>query len=330
VADPLLKVGHLSSWNTRCGIAEYSRYLVGALRRRGDVEVSVFGSRNYGERAVREYDDGEQAIFDIQIWHPEGRSEFDPEPILDAGLDVLHVQYSNAFYERRAFVDLLERFDGVVALTFHDNSGAQKTFPWQLADVRFTHRENVGVGERIVIAMGIDVQRPVVKTFGMGKSRADLIGEVCARNDWDFQASFGGERWLESDELHAWLRDCDAIVLWYPDDRTAGASAAAANALATRRPVFVNDTKWVSDNPQRTHSLVKVQTVEELEREMRAVLVDPFIESRSWDRVADVTVAAYRDALVARTPGERRHAPARARAFAAMDLRPVNRLLRRY
>lgn len=326
----MLKVGHLSSWNTRCGIAEYSRYLIEALRRRGDVEVSVFGSRNYGDRAVREFDPGERAIFDIQIWHPQGRSDFDPQPILDADLDVLHVQYSNAFYERRAFVDLLERFDGVVALTFHDNSGAQKTFPWQLADVRFTHRENVGVGDRIVIPMGIDVHRPVVKTFGMGKSRADLIAGVCARNGWQFETSFGGERWLETDELHAWLRDCDAIVLWYPEDRTAGASAAAASALATRRPVFVNDTKWVSDNPQRTHSLVKVADVDELEREMQAVLVDEFIESRSWDRVADVTVAEYRRALAARTPGEPRDVPARARAFAAMDLRPVNRVLRRY
>ncbi len=329
VPDPVLKVGHLSSWNTRCGISEYSRDLIDALRRRGDVEVSVFGSRNYGDRAVREFDDGEQAIFDVQIWHPQGRSDFDAQPILDADLDVLHVQYSNAFYRRRDFVELLERFDGVVALTYHDNSGARVTFPWQLTDVRFTHREDVGFGDRVVIPLGIDVHTPVVKTFGLGHSRGDLIAEVCARNGWDFQSSFGDRRWLEADELHAWLRDCDAIVLWYDDDKTAGASAAAANALATRRPVFVNDTKWVSDHPDRTHKLVKVSSLDELAREMHAVLDDPYVEARSWDRVAQTTVEHYRAALAARTDGVKRHAPARARAYAAMDLRPVNRLLRR-
>jgi hypothetical protein len=330
VADPVLNVGHLSSWNTRCGIAEYSRYLIDALRRRGDVAVSVFGSRNYGDRAVREFDDGEQAIFDIQIWHPQRRSDFDIQPILDADLDVLHVQYSNAFYRRREFVELLERFDGVVALTYHDNSGAKATFPWQLADVRFTHREDVGFGERVLIPHGVYSKPPVVKTFGMGKSRADLIGEVCARHGWELQTSYADQRWLEADELHAWLRDCDAIVLWYPDDRTAGASGAASLAIGTRRPVFVNDTHWVADHPDRMHNLVKVQTIEELEREMRAVLDNDYLAARSWDTVAETTVAEYRKALAARTPGAQRAVPTRARAFAAMDLRPVNRVLRRY
>ncbi len=325
----MLKVGHLSSWNTRCGIAEYSRYLVEALRRRGDVEVTVFGSRNYGDRVVREFDDDEQAIFDVQIWHPQGRSDFDARPILDADLDVLHIQYSNAFYRRRDLVELLRRFDGAVALTYHDNSGARATFPWQLTDVRFTHRADVGRGEAVLIPIGVDVRPPVVKTFGLGKSRADLIAEVCARNGWAFESSFADDRWLEADDLHAWLRDCDAIVLWYHDDRTAGASAAAALALSTRRPLFVNDTHWVADHPDRTHRLRKVATLDELERAMREVLVDDYIEQRSWDHVAETTVAEYRKALAARAAGKTRHTPVRAHAYAAMDLRPINRLLRR-
>ena len=55
----------------------------------------------------------------------------------------------------------------------------------------------------------------MIKTFGLGKARIDVIAEICERNGWRFEKSFGEKRWLEYDELYRWLRDCDAIVLWY-------------------------------------------------------------------------------------------------------------------
>lgn len=327
--DPVLKVGHLSTWNTRCGIAEYSRYLVEALRRRGDLEVSVFGSRNYGDRAVREFEPDEVACFDVQLWHPDEAFDFDPEPILRADLDVLHIQYANLFYRRRDLVDLMRRFDGVLALTYHDRTVSRLAFPHQMADVLFTHREDVGLGERILIPQGIDLRAPVVKTFGLGKSRDDLIGEVCERNGWRLETSFGEQRWLEAEELFQWLRDSDAIVLWYDDDRSVGASAAAPLAIGTRRPVFVNDTQWFHDLPRRTATLRKVSTLEELEQEMRAVLVDDYAQQRSWDVVADITVQAYRAALAARAGGRGHRTPVRARAYTAMDQKPLIRIKNR-
>jgi hypothetical protein len=63
-----LRVALLSSWNTRCGIAEYSRQLAFALKRQPDVEVSVLGSRNFGERAVREYESWATPVFDVRAW----------------------------------------------------------------------------------------------------------------------------------------------------------------------------------------------------------------------------------------------------------------------
>jgi hypothetical protein len=322
-----LKVGLLSSWNTRCGIAEYSNYLAHALRRRGDVELTVFGSRNVGDRAVRPYDDGEVAVFDVQIWNPERAFGLDVDTILQAGLDVLHIQYSNLFYNRRRLLELMRRFDGVLALTYHDKIVGANTFPAHLPDLLYAHREDVGIGPRRMIPQGIEVRRPVVKTFGLGKSRDDLIADVCDRNGWQLETSFGENRWVEADELYAWLRDCDAIVLWYDEDLTSGGSAAAPLAISTRRSVFVNDTEWFRDIPERTTTLRKVADLEQLEREMRALLVDEYAEERSWDRIAATLVHDYQEALTTRgsaQPGERR-LPLRSYGFAALDQKPFTR-----
>jgi hypothetical protein len=265
----VLKVGLLTTWNTKCGIAEYSRHLAEAMRRRGDVELVVFGSRNYGDRAVRAFEDGETPCFDVQLWHPKHAFDFDRVPILSSDLDVLHIQYANLFYRRRSLIDLMRRFEGIVALTYHDKGVSRLTFPYQMPDLLFAHREDVGIGPRILIPQGIEVRQPVVKTFGLGKSRDDLIGEICDRNGWRLETSFGDERWLEAEELVRWLRDSDAIVLWYDEDLSSGGSAGAPLAIGTRRPVFVNDTEWFRDLPDRTSTLRKVSTLAELDREMQ-------------------------------------------------------------
>jgi hypothetical protein len=319
-----VRVGLLSTWNTRCGIAEYTRHLATAMRRRDDTEVTVFGSRNFGERAVRSYEDWAVATFDVQMWHPERLLNLDVETVLEAEVDVLHVQYSNLFYNRGRLVELLHRFPGVTAVTYHDKH-VSAAFPYRLADLLYAHREDVGIGPRRMIPQGIDMRPPVVKTFGLGKSRSDLIGEICARNGWVFESSFGENRWLESDELFAWLRDCDAIVLWYDEDKTSGGSAGAPLAIGTRRPVFVNDTEWFRDLPDRTATLRKVHSLEDLESAMRQQFKDDYADERTWDRVAEMLVTDYR-AELEDNPDPRQHRGDRFRgaAFSALDFKPYS------
>lgn len=327
----MLKVGLLSSWNTRCGISEYSRYLAEAMRRSGDVRLLVFGSRNFGELAIRPYAADELPCMDVQAWHPDREMALDVETILDAGLDILHIQYSNLFYNRRRLVQLMRRFNGVLALTYHDKA-IGRAFPWQLPDLLFAHREDVGLGPRRLIPQGIDIRPPVVKMFGLGgKARdVDLVASICERNGWRLESTFGRQTWLETEELRRWLRDCDAIVLWYPEVRTSGGSASAPLAIGTRRPVFVNDVQSFSDLPERTNNLRKVSTPEELESAMRDELVDDYAESRSWDRVASSIVDAYREALAERDGARRRRgAPLRAPVYVALDRKPIARMKHR-
>jgi hypothetical protein len=300
------------------------------MRRRGDVHVEVFGSRNFGERDVRPYDKGESPVMDIQAWHPDKRSTLDVETILAAELDVLHIQYSSLFYNRRRLVDLMRRFPAVLALTYHDKL-IGRGFPWQLADLRFAHREDVGLGPRKLIPQGIDVRLAVVKTFGLGgKSRdVDLIADICARNGWQLETTFGRQSWMETEELRQWLRDSDAIVLWYPEVKTSGGSASAPLAIGTRRPVFVNDTLSFSDLPERTTNLRKVSSAEELELAMREELVNEYAEARSWDRVASFIVESYREALATLDGDGRRRAPLGARVYTVLDHKPLSRVKHR-
>jgi hypothetical protein len=323
-----MRIGILSTWNTRCGIAEYSRHLVDALRRQGDVEVTVLSSRNFGERAVAPPEDWVEPAFDVQVWHPQHKFELDVEKILECELDVLHVQYSNLFYDRGRLIELLRRFPGVTALTYHDKA-VGLGFPYHLLDLLYAHREDVGTGPRRLIPQGIDLRQPVVKTFGLGKSRVDIIGAVCERNGWSLQHSFGENRWLTSEELFAWLRDSDAIVLWYDDDHRSGGSAGAPLAIGTRRPVFVNDTEWFRDLPERTSNLRKLHTPEELELALREVLTNPYAEARTWDRVAAILLEDFQRALEKKPAQLPRTCDGfRGRAFVTLDHKPLRRVLR--
>jgi hypothetical protein len=109
-------------------------------------------------------------------------------------------------------------------------------------------------------------------------------------------------------------------VLWYDEDLTAGGSAAAPQALATRRPVFVNDVEWFRDLPSEAPGLRKVTTPEELERELQEVFSPgEYVASRSWDVIAETLATDYRHAASAGTNGRRSGHRLRGNLFANGD-----------
>ncbi len=297
-----MKVGLLTSYRTICGIAEYSSHLALALKRAG-ADVVVLGSQNEGHRNL-DPDPATLAVpwmpvFDVQAWRADGRHDFNVEAILHEGCDVLHVQYEVILYHRERLQELLDRFDGVKVITWHDSCvPPDMPGPW---DVQLRHRDDTGPGGT-VIPMGVEDVAPVVKTFGLGRSRADIICSICDRRGWKFEQSFGDQRWLHAAELHAWLREADAIVLWYPDVDSAGSSLAARTALATRRPLVVNDVSWFRDLPERLFGLQKVpDDPRMLDGALTFLLSNmPYITEHSWDRVAQLHLDAYSAAAAAK------------------------------
>jgi len=73
-----------------------------------------------------------------------------------------------------------------------------------------------------------------------------------------------------------------------------------------------------------------VRTPLELESAMREALTDSYAESRTWDRLAAVLLADYREAL-ARAPlrPPRSGDAIRERVFVTLDHKPLRRVLRR-
>lgn len=288
-----MRVGLLTSWRTQCGIAEYSTHLARALTRAG-AEVVVLGSRNdesqgrhlpppEGVVALQEL-----PIFDVQAWRADGRHGFEVDAVLAQELDVLHVQYEVILYHEQLLRMLLARFPGVRAVTWHDNCIPPSVpMDWH---VMFRHRADTGPGG-VVIPFGVEALPPVVRTFGLGRSEAGIIGDICHRHGWRFEASFGTREWKTQRELHDWLREADVIVLWYPPNAGAGSSQAARTALATRRRVIVNDVQWFADLPGTGGGLLKLEDDPRLlEGALEHMLTTPWV---SWDEVAALHLAAY-------------------------------------
>ena len=294
----MISVGWLSSFHTKCGIAEYSAYLVEALDKREDVEVTVYGSKNYGNYkletpAPREY----IPTFAVPLWNGSIDNSFDYEKILAANHDVVHIQYEVVLYNDALFREFISEYMGVLAITYHDNCIDPK-FPYQGFNLQYSHRENVGIGGGYLIPMGIENNTPVVKTFGLGRSRHDIIGAVCEKNGWRFEKSFGEEGWQSAGKLYDWLRDSDAIVLYYDDAPMAGTSIAARVAISTRRPVIVNNTTWFKDlMNDPVPNLTIVSNEEQLEAALQSVLKNDYIKRNSWDQIASVHVEDYKKEL---------------------------------
>ncbi|HEY7629742.1 MAG TPA: hypothetical protein VH817_03525 [Thermoleophilaceae bacterium] len=297
-----IKLGLLTTWNTRCGIAEYSRYIVEQLHKRDDVDVTVLGSINHGDYKLREDEDFVVPVFEMALW-ANGSDRLLVDKILEQDLDILHVQYQMLFYNPPLFEELLRRFEGRKVITYHDND-FPPNFPADAFDFRYTHRLGVGMGECAQIAHGLENRPPVIKTFGRGRSRADIIGAICERNGWQFEAFFGGtsKAWMETPDLYRWLRDSDAIALWYDEAKAAGSSGAVRIAISTRRPVVCNSTTWFNEIPAEGPNFTKVDTPDEFEAALKAQLDNDFIDRDSWERIAERHVTDYRMLLDRRRP----------------------------
>lgn len=292
----MIKVAWLSSYSTKCGIAEYSSYLVNALRKRGDVDVKVFSSKNYGDYNVEEQPPYCDPTFAVPLWNGGIDDSFDYEKILAWKPDIVHIQYEVVLYNAQKLSEFLQEYKGPVVITYHDNCIPPDLLVSRF-NLQYSHREGVGVGSGYLIPMGVENRKPVVKTFGLGRSRKDIIQEVCDNLGYDFEYSFGEDKWVSQEELYEWLRDSDAIVLYYDDAPAAGVSIAARVAISTRRPVIVNDVTWFKGLAEESTSVWVVQSPDDLQWLLEDQLGNPYIEENSWDSIAQMHVEDYRTLL---------------------------------
>lgn len=317
-----MRVGILTSWRVPCGIYMYSSRLADALATLPGVQPVILAGRADEHRSVPEESPHEvHDVAKIGLWRDDGVYSLPTNAIVGTGdtpicgwLDALHVQYQSMLFNQEALAELshlYRTYNGgshriPLAVTFHDNCQAP-SFPYGAFDLKFTHRWNVGPADAEVIPFGIEDRPPVVRTFGLGRSQVEVIQPLCERNGWVFESATshepihgGGQAWRTHEDLIAWLRGADAIVLWYPPQPMAGSSQAARTAMASRRPVFTNSTEWFEDLPREAAGITKCAHEAEMEDRLRALFHRPYVQSNSWVKVAQKLVERYRAAPTAR------------------------------
>lgn len=301
-----MRVGILTSWRVPCGVYQYSARLADALAAQPDTEVVILAGRADEHRSVPE--ESTHEVYDgaaaIGLWRDDKEYYLSIDGILGMDLDVIHVQYQSMLFDQWSLAELALRFKGIMAITFHDNC-QRPDFPYDSFNLHFSHRWNIGPPSIQVMPFGIENRPPVVRTFGLGRTRSDYIRPICERNGWVFEtiASHepihgGGQAWLPHNELIDWLRGADAIVLWYDDNGMAGSSQAVRTAIASRRPVITNDTTWFEDLPKKIRYYQKVSDFDGLERALQEMFHRPYVEGSSWDLVAKKFVTEYKRAQV--------------------------------
>lgn len=160
-----LRIGLITTWNSVCGVAEYSRALAGALRARGH---SVVILSSHPVNPVPGESDGDAVYrFFHTGWHRERGAEADVALRAAArhALDVLHLQYQNFIYPAE-FLPVLRRLSSLAPLvaTFHD-AGVPGGFPRERVAAAVVHTpltaRLIGWPGAAVIPIGIhDVPAP--------------------------------------------------------------------------------------------------------------------------------------------------------------------------
>lgn len=302
-----MRIGILTSWRVPCGIYQYSARYADALAALGHEPVILAGRADEHRSVPEESEHEVHDISKIGLWRDDRLYEFDFGAFSDIQLDAVHVQYQNMLFRQEYLTELARRCvrDTPIAITFHDNC-IDGNFPLHLFDLQFTHRWNVGPASAEVIPFGIEDRRPVIGTFGLGRSQSHLIEPLCVANGWEFRdisshesIHGGGQGWRTHADLIEWLRGTDAIVLWYPDVDQAGSSQAARTAIAARRPVFTNNTKWFEDLPTCRRAtddslfLCRCQNLVELREMLDNHFERPYVEENSWTSVAQTMVDLF-------------------------------------
>lgn len=132
------RVDMVSTWNSRCGIAENTRYIVGALGERADVAV-------HADRGAVVLDPArERGVTRHWVGVVEPELDALEAELLASERDVVHVQFNFGFFELRRLAALLGRLRAAraVVVSLHRTADIEvHGAPARLADIAGTLRE---------------------------------------------------------------------------------------------------------------------------------------------------------------------------------------------
>ena len=251
-----MKIAMLSTWDSKCGIFQYTKHLVDALTTDPDVSISLFCNNNIDER------DTDQltiygGIFGVEWWGENPHFDIKTlESLVSFGnYDAFHVQYHSSLYRHPEFMRAMELIkwknrDTRMILTKHDSSSHPMT-SFDLFNTVIFHKPGIYENSKNGAFMEYPIvyTKPKIFSYGMGRNQWDNIRYICEDMSFDFDFHDSREHgWLQEEDLESRIKQADAVILWYNDVYPlVGASAAIRTAMGCYRHAFVNDIGWFRD-----------------------------------------------------------------------------------
>ena len=293
-----MKIALLTTYNQVCGISDYSESLVKSFSKEHEIKIiaPTLTGVHHSVRPVGPEQKNVYRLFNATIWDGEVAIEINKIEEIAEWADVFHIQFQDALYHHEWFFPLIKRIKNKTKLvvTLHDTC-LGKIWP-MLGEFHkvLTMKPEVKaqVPQAELIGMPIHYIRPVIKGFGLGRSKHDNIRNVCDQLGFIYEYVKAEDKWMPVKELLSWLRDSDGIVLYYDEVTTAGSSAGARMALSTRRPVFINNVTWFNDLPEAS-KVIRFDTDEDLKQALLDHIDNTYITENSFERIAQQHITLY-------------------------------------
>lgn len=304
----MTNIAILTTWQSACGIAEYSRKLVDELKIL-DHKIIILSNKD-GYIQGKTYDDTyifSTKVFGVSWWgeDPSFNSDKAWEEInrfenLYGQLDTLIIQYQSSLYADSGFNEFLSKVKNAtkIIIVQHDSSlNPKHKFPARA--VFLVHNESIP--HDYYIPFPTIETTPKVFSFGMGeRNDYEFIKKSCNEIGVNFESHDARKNgWLTEEVLFEKMNNADAIVLWYNDVPIQGQSSALRTAISSMRPVIVNDIPWFADAPDFVIKVTPKDISKEftakaaLQATLRDILRLKYIRQHSFKRLAEKHMEIY-------------------------------------
>lgn len=170
------KVAMITSWNTKCGIAEYTRLLVESIFNRVDYKIYP----NYGEALIKKDED----FVAQRHWESVFSGNLDrltDEFLNYSDCNVLHFQFNFGFFNLQQFADLVRKTHNKkkIIITFHKTKDADVL--GEIVSLE-SIKDELNMCERIIVHQKED--RDILEGFGVLSKKIIIIplGQVEYKN----------------------------------------------------------------------------------------------------------------------------------------------------